>query len=123
MPVIWRCDDDRVDVLVVEDPPEILDEAGLERGHVCQLLVVDPRGGQVRVDVAESLDLHVRKSSEPALQRIALAADADAGQDHAIVGPDHTPADDGRRAGVHAEQLASGHQAGRGAEARREFAP
>jgi hypothetical protein len=117
MPVIRRRHDDRVDVLVVQHAPEILHEARLERRHVRQPLVVDPRGREVRIDVAERLDFHVCKPGEAALERIALAANADAGEDHAVVGPDDTPAHDRRSAGMRAHELASGHQASGRSEA------
>ena len=49
-------------------------------------VVVDALRREVRVDVAERLDLDVRQLREAALERVALAADADAGDDDAIVG-------------------------------------
>ena len=95
--MIGRGDDDGVDVLVVDHAPQILDEAGLERRHVRQARVVDALRRQVRVDVAERLDLDVREPREPALERVALPADADAGGDDAIVGAEDAAADVRRR--------------------------
>ena len=97
VPVVGRGDDDGVDVLVVEHAPQILDEARLEGGDVLQARVVDPLRRQVRVDVAERLDLDVLEPREAALQRVALAADADAGGDDAIVGAEDAAADVRRR--------------------------
>ena len=89
VPVVRRRDHDGVDVLVVEHPPEILNEPGLERRHVRQFLVVDPRRFEVRVDVAQRLDLHIRQPREPLLQRVALTPDADAGGDDPVVRAEH----------------------------------
>ena len=92
---------------------------GLERRDVGELLVVDALGREVRIDVAERLDLDVLQFREAALEGIALAADADAGHDHAIVGAAHTRTGQGRR--VHRGPDDSG--GGRETYARRELAP
>ena len=86
VPVIRRRDDDGIDILVVEHAPEILDEPGLERRDIGQPRVVDPLRNDVRVDVAECLDFDVGQRREATLQRVALAADADAGEHDALVG-------------------------------------
>ena len=93
VPVVRRGDDDGVDVLVVEHAPQILHEPRLERGDFRQARVVDPLGRQIRVDVAEGLDFYVREPREPALERVALTANADAGGDDAIVGAEDAAAD------------------------------
>ena len=67
---------------------------GLEGRDVLQALVVDPRRREVRVDVAERLDLDVLELREAALQGVALTADADLADHDAIVG-----AEDRGRAG------------------------
>ena len=79
--MIRRGDDDGVDVLVVHDPPQVLDEPRLERGDILEPRVVDAFGRQVRVHVAEGLDLDVRELGEPALDGVPLTVDPDAG-DH-----------------------------------------
>ena len=76
--MIGRGDDDGVDVLVVEDTSEVLHEVRLERGDVAQARVVDPLGREIRVDVTQRLDLDVGEPRKAALERVALAADADA---------------------------------------------
>ena len=86
VPVIRRRDDDGVDVLVVEHAAEVLHEPRLERRHIGQPRVVDPLRNDVGVDVAERLDLDIRQLREAALERVALAADADAGEHDALVG-------------------------------------
>jgi hypothetical protein len=91
MPVVRRGDDHRVDVLVVEHAAEILLEARAERRDVRELLVVDALVGEVRVDVAERLDLDVLQLREAPLERVALPADADARQHDAIVRAAHAP--------------------------------
>ena len=48
VPVIRGGNHDRIHVLVVEDAPEVLDEAGLEGRDVGQPLVVDALGGGSR---------------------------------------------------------------------------
>ena len=78
--MVRRGDDDAVDVLVLEDAPHVLHEVRLERRHVLQPRVVDALGREVRVDVAERLDLDVLQLGEAALERVALPADADAGE-------------------------------------------
>src|SRR5438477_10106370 len=90
VPVIRRRDDDGVDILVVEHPPEILRVTRFERDDVAQTRVVRPLWREVRIDVAERLDLDVLEPREAALQRVALPADADAGRDDAIVGADRS---------------------------------
>ena len=98
VPVIRRGDDDAVDVLVIEHAAEILLESRTEGRDICERLVVDPLGREVGVDVAEGLDLDVLQLCEPALQRVALSSDPDAGQHHAIVGAAHAGA--GQRCGL-----------------------
>jgi hypothetical protein len=107
MPVVRRRDDDGVHVLVVHHPPEVLDEVRLEGRDVGQTLVVDPRRREVRVDVAERLDLDVRQPREAALERVALAANADARRDDAIVGADDAVADVRRRLDPRAQEIAA----------------
>src|SRR5690606_29478007 len=113
-------DDDAVDVLVLEHLPVVLLEAGPERGDVLQALVVDALGGEVRVDVTEGLDLDVLQPREAALERVALAADADAGKDQPVVGP--LDARRSARGGRH-EAAADGEAGGGQAELRRERTP
>src|SRR5262249_52042756 len=86
VPVVRHRDHDPVDVLVVEHATQVLHVTGLEGGDVGKLGIVGAAGEQVRVDVAQRLDLDVGQRREPALERVALAADADAGQHHAVVG-------------------------------------
>src|SRR5438874_2283229 len=69
--------------------------------------IVDAFGRQVRVDVAERFVLHVLEAREPALQRVALTADADAGEHDAIVGAENPPADARRGAKAGTEQIAA----------------
>ena len=124
VPVIGRGDDDGVDVLVVEDAAQVLHELRLERRHVREPRVVDALGREVRVDVAERLDLDVGEAREPALERVALPANADVGDDHAIVGAEDAPADLCRGAGRRAEQAPADHDSRRRrAELRPEVAP
>ena len=108
VPVIRRGNHDGVDVPVVEHPAQVLDEAGPEGVNLLQSRVVDPLGREVRVDIAERLDLDVFQSGEPALERVALSADPDAGGDHAIVRAENAAADVGRRLGARTEKLAAG---------------
>ena len=121
VPVVRGRDDDGVDVLVVEDAAQILREARLERRDVLQPVVVDPLGRKVGVDIAERLDLDVRQTRKAPLERVALPADADAGDDHAIVGAED-PAADVR---CHrAEELAADYDARRRrSDSRRKVAP
>ena len=122
--MVRRGDDDGVDVLVVEHAAQILSETGLEGRHVLQLRIVDPFAGQVRVDIAQRLVLDVGELRKPALQRVALAANADAGEDNAVVGAENPAADARRRRRLRAEQVAANHHAGRGgAEPCGELAP
>ena len=65
---------------------------GLKVGDVGQAAIVHAAREEVRVDVAQRLDLDVLEAGEAALQRVALAADADAGQHHAVVGAQHAAA-------------------------------
>ena len=123
MPVIGRGDDDGVDVLVVHHAPQILDEAGLERRHVGEARVVDALGRQVRVDVAERLDLDVREPREPTLERVALPPDADARRDDAIVRAEDAPADVRRRVEPRSKQLTADRDARRRPDAGAEVAP
>ena len=61
---------------------------------------------------------------EAALQRVALAADADAGDHDAIVGAEDAVADVRRRLQARAEQVGADGDAGRGrTDTSREFAP
>src|SRR5205814_7609274 len=85
VPVVGGGHQHRVHVLVVQDAAEVLDGAGPEGGHVGQARVVHAAGEEVGVDVAQGLDLDTLQGGEAALERVALAADADAGQDHAVV--------------------------------------
>ena len=59
---------------------------GLNVGDVLQPFVVDSRRRQVRVDVAEGLDLDVLQLGEAALQGVALAADAYLADHDLVVG-------------------------------------
>ena len=124
VPVIGDRDDDRVDVLVVERAAEVLDESGLERRDLREhLLVVDARFGEVRVDVAQRLDLDVLQLREASLERIALSANADAGRDDAIVRSENAVADARRRGKRRPEEFAAHRQSRcRRAEPRREVA-
>jgi hypothetical protein len=118
VPVVRRGDDHAVDVLVVEDAPQVLHVAGLEGRDVGELRIVDALVGEVGVDVADRLDLDVLQAREPALQRVALAADADAGEHHAVVRAEDAAAEDRRGAGRgrgRAEQIAADE--GRGSHA------
>ena len=89
--MIRRRDDDAVDVLVVEDAAEVLDEPRLEGRHLLQPLVVDSLRRQVGVDVAQGFDLDAGQPREAALQRIALAANPDAGEDDPSFAPTILP--------------------------------
>ena len=95
VPVIRNRDDDGVDVLVVEDAPQVLHVARLERRDILQRRVVGARGEQVLVDVAERLDLDVLELGEALLQRVALSVDADAGGHDFVVGAEHAAPDEG----------------------------
>ena len=123
VPVIRRGDDNRVDVLVVEDAPKVLRELRLERRHVLQPRIVDALGGEVPVDVAQHLVLHVLQTGEAALERVALPADSDAGDHDAIVGADHPLGGGRRRVGDRFQAPgADGHPRRGGAQPRRELA-
>jgi len=124
MPVVRNRDDDGVDVLVVEDLPQVLLVAGLEGGDLVEHgLVVRARGEQVAVDVAEGLDLDVLQLREAALQRVALAVNPDARDHDAVVGAEDAAADVRRRAGEWAEHVGGDHARGSRSDARREIAP
>ena len=114
VPVIGRGDHDRIDVLVVERAAQVLHEPGLERRHVLQPLVVDARRCQVGVRIAQRLDVDVVEPREAALQRVALAANADAREHDAVVGADNSVADLRRRAKARAQPVATDHRSGRG---------
>ena len=124
VPVVGRGDDDRVDVLVVQDPVEVLHEPGLVGGDVLQRGIVDPLRSEIRVDVAERLDLDLVQLREAALDAVPLAADADAGDDDAVVRTEDATADGGRRLQPAAEQISADRDAGcRGSEPRGKIAP
>ncbi len=123
VPVVRRGDDDGVDVLVVHHAAQILHEPGPEGGHVLETLVVDPLRGQIGVDVAQRFDFDVGQPREAALERIALAADADARRDHAVVGAEDAAADVRRRLRAREQLAANGDAGGRRADTDREFAP
>jgi hypothetical protein len=124
VPVVRRRDDNGVDVLVVEDPAQILGVARLEGGNVVQAAVVDPLRREVRVDVAERLDLDVLEPGEPAFERVALTADADAGGDDAIVGADDASTEQRRGLKPWLEETAAdGHARSCRPDADREFPP
>ena len=121
VPVVRRRDDHAVDVLVLEHAAHVLHEVRLEGGDVLQARIVDALGGEVAVDVAEGLDLDVLQLREPALERVALAADADAREHHLVVRAE----DPALRRGVHRrpEELAADREACRcRADARGEIA-
>ncbi len=91
-------------------------------GDVRQARVVDAFRREVGVDVAQRLDGDVRQLRKPALDGVALAADADAGDDDAIVGAENAPLR--RRAEARPEELAAYRQAGgRRAEPRCKVTP
>ena len=92
---------------------------GLNVGDVGQRRVVDALGLEIRVDVAERLDLDVLQLCEAALEGVALAANADAGEDDAIVGAEHACA--GQRRGV--QRRPDHRRCGGQSDARRELAP
>ena len=104
VPVVGRGDDDRVDVLVVEDAAQVTLVAGPESRDVLELRVLRARGEQVLVDVAERLDLHVGQAGEAPLQGVPLSADADARHDDAVVGSHHARAHRGAGAGFRRAQ-------------------
>ena len=110
MPVIRRGDGDGVDVLVVEHAAHVLDEVRLEGRDAGELLVVDARRLEVGVDVAQRLDLDVLQGREAALERVALAANADVGHDDAIVRAANASVGLGRDV----EELAAERYRGRG---------
>src|SRR5437764_9750888 len=112
VPVIRRRDDDGVDILVVEHASEILRLSTFERDDVAQSRVVDPLWREIRIDVAERLDLDVLEPREAALQRVALPADAYAGRDDAIIGADDSAAHVGRRVKARTKELAAECHAG-----------
>ncbi len=101
MPVVGRGDDHRVDVFLVEDAPEVLvpldrpSEFRQTRRHsvgerleMRMNLVKLPV--QVRlIDVAEGDDLGVLVSEERMKVLHAAVTDADAGDSHAVIRPDH----------------------------------
>ena len=120
--MVGRGDDDGVDVLVVEHAPQVLDETGLEGRHGLEDVgVVDAGVGEVGVDVAERLDLDVLELREAALQRVALAADADIRDDDLVVrAEDAALGARGRRV---EELAADGDARCRRAESRREIPP
>jgi hypothetical protein len=89
VPVIRHRDDDGVDFLVVEHATEVLHEIRFVGRDAREPRIVDALRREVGVDVAERLDGDVRKLREAALDGIALSADADAGDDDAIVGAKH----------------------------------
>ena len=111
VPVVGDGDEHRVHVLVVEHAPQVLHRARLECGDVGELGVVHAAREQVGVDVAQGLDLDVLEGGEAALERVALSADADVGQHHAVVGAQHAPAESGRGLRVRARRgrAAQGH--------------
>ena len=109
VPMVGRCDDDGVDVLVVEHAAKILDEGGLERRHVGETRIVDPLRGKIAVDIAQRLVLDVLQAREATLERVALPANAEAGDHDTIVRADHTlrdPSCSRRRVGGRTEQVA-----------------
>ena len=110
VPVVRRRDDDGVDVLVFEHAPHVLNESRLVVGDVLQPGVVDAFRREVGVDVAQGLDADVRQLREPALDGVPLSADADAGDDDAIVGAENAPLR--RCAETGAEEITTHRQAG-----------
>ena len=72
VPVVRRRDHDGVDVLVVEHPPQILNEPGLERRHVRQFLVVDLDASRFASMSHNVLICSIRQPRETLLQRVAL---------------------------------------------------
>ncbi len=106
--MVRRGDDDGVDFLVLEDAAHVLDESRLVVGDAGEARVVDPFRREVGVDVAERLDGDVRQLREPALDGVPLPANADAGDDDAVVCADHATL--GGRAETRPEELAADRQ-------------
>jgi len=124
VPVIGGGDDDGVDILVVEDTVEILDEPGLVARHVLQRGIVDALGSEIGVDVAEGLDLDLVQLCETALHAVSLAANANAGDNDAVVRAEDATAHRRRCLQAAAEQVTADRDAGcRSTEPRREVAP
>ncbi len=103
-----------VDVLVVEDAAQVLNEAGLERRDILQPGVVDALVGEIGVDVAQRLDLDVGDACEAALQGVALAADADAGDHDLVVGANDAARHRRRRADPSRREKVVARDKGRG---------
>ena len=101
VPVVGRCDHDGVDILAIEDRPEVLDprDVALELGHLGDALAqtgksrIEPIVVAVEIrliNVAEGDDLGIRVGQK-ALQELAAAiAHADEAQPDLVVGP-HGP--------------------------------
>ena len=114
-------------ITLPNDPAQILREPGFERRDVFEALVVDALRREVAVGIDQRLDFDVGQPREATLERVPLAANADARQHDAVVGAldaacaerSRSIADERRRV----EAAANNHARGGGAHAGIEVAP